>query len=58
MFTVEKIKLFFNDPIFKQINTWVEDSQEEAINKIYAGQKKLRRTKVVMSASLKKEEKN
>jgi hypothetical protein len=46
MFTAEKSKLFFNDPKFSEIREWNTDSQESAVNKIFAGQRQLRRSKV------------
>ena len=47
MFTTEKCKLFFNDPKFHHIPQWDPDSQESAINKIFSGQRQLRRSKIV-----------
>jgi len=46
MFTAEKCKLFFNDPKFAHIKDWNEDSQEAAVTKIFAGQRKHRRSQV------------
>ena len=46
MFTGEKCKLFFNDPKFNSINNWNKDTQESAVGKIFAGQRKLRRSEV------------
>jgi len=46
MFTAEKCKLFFNDPKFSHIKDWNEDSQEAAVTKIFAGQRKHRRSQV------------
>lgn len=46
MFTAEKSKLFFNDPKFLDIRHWEEDAQESAVNKIFAGQRQLRRSKI------------
>jgi hypothetical protein len=46
MFTAEKSKLFFNDPKFLDIRHWDEDAQESAVNKIFAGQRQLRRSKI------------
>ena len=46
MFTAEKSKLFFNDPKFLNIRHWDEDAQESAVNKIFAGQRQLRRSKI------------
>lgn len=46
MFTAEKSKLFFNDPKFAEIREWDIDTQESAVNKIFAGQRQLRRSKV------------
>jgi hypothetical protein len=50
MFTAEKSKLFFNDPKFMLISRWNDDSQEEAVNKIFAGQRQLRRSKIAYKA--------
>jgi len=46
MFTAEKSKIFFNDPKFLEIIHWDEDTQESAVNKIFAGQRQLRRSKI------------
>jgi hypothetical protein len=61
MFTAEKSKLFFNDPKFTQISLWDNDSQEQAVSKIFAGQRQLRRSKIafkVIDSSSKEESLN
>jgi hypothetical protein len=50
MFTAEKSKLFFNDPKFMLITRWDNDSQEQTVNKIFAGQRQLRRSKIAYKA--------
>ena len=49
MFTIEKSKLFFNDPKFLAIKDWNSNSQEEAVNKIFGGQRQLCRSEVTAS---------